>query len=190
MSDFAFPPSPSRTELLRRLRRHIGALDPSLHILAEEILGEGSVIDLVTVDSSGQVVLVMLGESGQDMALLTRALAQRAWVRARIRDWLKLAPELDLRPDAGVRAILLCPTFHQETRAAAADLGKEVVELATYRCLQGEGRTSLWVELLENSSSTLASSRDEPPAHTTSFRSGLTEEDFNLNPEEIRELER
>ena len=65
-----------------------------------------------------------------------------------------------------------------------------MVELATYRCLQGEGRTSLWVELLENSSSTLASSRDEPPAHTTSFRSGLTEEDFNLNPEEIRELER
>jgi hypothetical protein len=189
MSDCTFPPSPSRTELLRRLRRHVGVLDPSLHILAEEILGEGSVIDLVTVDSSGQVVLVMLGESGQDMALLTRALAQRAWVRARIRDWLKLAPGLDLRPDAGVRAILLCPTFHQETRAAAADLGREVVELATYRCLQGEGQTSLWVEVLENPSSTPVSSRDEPPSHTTSFRSGLTEEDFNLSLEEIRELE-
>ena len=27
------------------------------------------------------------------------------------------------------------------------------------------------------------------PARTTSFRSGLTEEDFNLSPEEIRELE-
>jgi hypothetical protein len=159
-----------------------------LRILAEEILGESSIIDLVTIDPNGQVVLVMLGESGDDLELFTRSLAQRAWVKARLRDWLKLAPGLDIHPEAGVRVILLCPFFRSETRAAAADIGSEIIELASYRCLQNGGKTSLILEPVERSGPTSISHRDEAPASTPAFRSGLTEEDLNLSPEEIRDL--
>jgi len=188
MSDFAFRPPPPRDDVLRGLRRRISGLDSSLRILAEEVLGESSIIDLVTVDPKGQVVLLMLGEAGDDLEIFTRALAQRAWVRARIRDWLKLAPGLDLQPDAAVRVVLLCPSFHPETRAAATDIASGVIDLVRYRCLQSEGRTSLLLEPVESTDPVPMPHRDEAPASDPSFRSGLTREDFDLSPEEVREL--
>ena len=122
-----------RAELRAVLRRSHGALDPSLRILAEDLLGAGSNIDLVAADAAGRVALILIGDEGGDRELFTRAIAQRAWVTARLRDWTQLAPSLGLDIDAPVRLSLLCPSYAAETLAAAAALGPDFMELSVVR---------------------------------------------------------
>ena len=177
--------SADHDQLRHSVRAALGSLAPSLHVLAEDLLGERTRIDLVGVEPGGRAVLVLVGQAGEDAALVTRALAQRAWVEAHVGDWLKLAPGLEFRVPASVRAILLCPAFDPETVTAATSLGPEVIELATYHHLPNGGRSSLLLERVTQTETVLDASAT--PGHAP-FRSGLTESDLNLTPEEVREF--
>lgn len=182
-----------RAQLRAALRRS-AAFDPPLRILAEDVLGADASIDFVGVDPDGRVVLVLIGEDGEDRELLTRALAQRAWVRPRIRDWLQLAPNLGLRPDAPVVASLLCSSFCPDTLAAAGDLGAQTLWLSSLRCVQNGSEASLLLERLSPPAPSAPSAEAGPAAHATlehgsRFRSGLSADDLQLTAEEIRDFE-
>jgi len=106
--------APPRRELLDLLGARLGNMVPGWQTLAEDLLGSDATIDLLGSDSSGRTVAVLIGEAGEDLELIGRGLAQRAWIVPRVRDWLQLAPSLPLRPEAGVLAVLLCPSFRPE----------------------------------------------------------------------------
>lgn len=181
-------PRPALRQALRQPR----AFDPPLRILAEDVLGADSRIDLVGVDPDGRIVLVLIGDDADDGALLTRGLAQRAWVQPRLRDWLQLGADLQVSSSAPVVAALLAPGFSPETRAAAEAVGPDAVTLWACRCV-GNG-VSVEV-LLERLSA--APGGDEAPGRPAGapagaagrFRSGLSEEDLGLGPEEVRDFE-
>ena len=126
--------TPVSAEQLRgEIRQRIAQVHPDLRVIADDFMGLASPIDLLATNDRGEVFLLLLALEGEDdAALLTRALAQRAWAGPRVRDWAKLAPDLELAPDAPVCAILLAPSFSLETRAAAVgeDMGtlEDVVE--------------------------------------------------------------
>jgi hypothetical protein len=185
-------PTLPRKQLRDALRRP-HAFDPPLRILAEEVLGADSTIDFVAVDPGGRIVLVLIGDNEDDAALLTRGLAQRAWVKPRLRDWLQLGPSLEISASAPVVAALLSPIFSPETRAAAEAVGPEVVELWVCRCVRfapdqaGSAQASVLLEAL----STRTRTATEPPLPSGGggrFRSGLSEDDLGLSPEEVREF--
>lgn len=149
LSDLSYIAARPRAELIAAIRHRAARLDPSLRILAQDLLAADTTIDLVAVDASGRLVLVMVGNVDEDLALFTRALAQRAWVAPRVRDWLQLAPALGLRLDAPVKLSLLAPSFRPETLAAAGVLGAEVVELSTYRWVETSGSVGVLIEGLD-----------------------------------------
>ena len=158
-----------------------------LHVIAESLLGADSKIDFVGIEPSGRVVLILLGESGEDLQLVGRALAQRAWVEPRVRDWIQLAPSIAARPAAGVRVLLLCPDFCAQTEAAVASLGSDVVSLARYRCLRNGADLHL---LFEGTPAPAPSPSDRPEMSSLPpFRTGLTDEDLGLTDEERGSLE-
>jgi hypothetical protein len=148
LPDLIYIPARPRAELLEAIRHRGANLQPALRILAEELLGAGSTIDLVAVDAEGGLVLVLIGESGEDLELFTLGIAQRAWVTARVRDWLQLAPTLAIRPEAPVKLSLLAPFFRPETVAAAGTLGPGTVELSTYRWIQNGAAAGVLIEPL------------------------------------------
>ncbi len=183
--------------LLRELRARIGEVVPGGRVLAEELLGLASRIDLVVAEPSGRVTLLLLGAEGEDLALVGRALAQRAWVEERLPDWLQLAPGLPLRSEAGVRACLLCPSFCAETRAAARALGADALALVSLRGLREGARTALWLAPEEGSRPARAAApapapRPQPPVLAPApplFRTGLSDADLGLSPAELEDLE-
>jgi hypothetical protein len=134
LRELATGTSPPRPELLELLREQLTSLLP------------GAPIDFVAVEPDGRVVLVLVGEAGRDLELVGIALAQRAWVEPRVRDWLQLAPDVGARSGAGVRVLLLCPDFRPQTRAAAGWLGGDVLELAAYHCLRTGDATCVVIE--------------------------------------------
>jgi hypothetical protein len=181
--------------MLRELRARVGELVPGGRVLAEALLGLASRIDLVLAEPSGRAALLLLGGDSDGLALLGRAVAQRAWVEARLPDWLQLAPGLGLRPEAGVRALLLCPSFCPETRAAARALGGDAVALISWRWIRDGARTALLLqpeEGLERASSPQRAPEASPrplPPHAPVFRTGLSDADLGLSREELAELE-
>ncbi len=136
MPELSFAPAPPRGELLQQLRHRLSEVAPDLRWLAEGVLGEGARIDFVAVDREDHVVLVLVAGPGEDLPLVARGLAQRAWLEPRLRDWLQLAPDLGIRPGARVRLLLLCPAFGSESRAAVRALGDDAPRLLTYRCVR------------------------------------------------------
>ncbi|MEE9608035.1 MAG: hypothetical protein V3U03_09875 [Myxococcota bacterium] len=191
MSDLTLAPPPPRAQLLRQLRGRLGELVASLRLVAEGLLGAEAPIDFVGVEPSGRITLILVGDDGQDLELVGRALAQRRWVEARARDWLQLAPGLGIRPEAGVRVVLLCARFQPETLAAARALGSGVLELAHYRCVRnGTGVDTLveavWTPTASQVHQPGAQRTAEPPPPP--FRTGLTDADLGLTPEEQREF--
>lgn len=184
MSELRLVTPPPRAELLSLLRARLGHAVPGARVVAEDVLGEESRIDLVAVDPTGAAVVVLVGDAGDDLELVGRGIAQRAWVEARLRDWRQLAPGLGLRPEAGVRICLLCRDFRAETRAAARALGAERLTLIRYRCVAGVGGDL--AVLLEHAVFEAAGDASppgtEPPAAT--FRTGLTDADLGLTDAE------
>jgi hypothetical protein len=184
--------SPPRPELLRHLSARLGELIPGARVLAERILGADSHIDFVALEPTGRVALVMVGAEGEDLELIGRGLAQRAWVQARLGDWLQLAPHLGVRPDAGVKVWVVCPRIRPEAVAAAAQLGPDAFGLAVYRCVHNGSSIETLIEALgggppprEAPSATSTARPIEAPA----FRTGLTDADLGLTSEEIGEFE-
>jgi len=178
------------------VREQLPHLRPPLRLLAEELLAEESTIDFVTVDPAGHVALLLLGKEGEDASLLTRGLAHRAWVKARLEDWRQLAPDLGLAADANVSAVLLCPSFRPETLTAAEALGDAVQLVLCCSVHSGGGDSRVVFETLtgpapgpaargpRTAPSAVSARRPEP----TSFRSGLTEADLQLTADERLEF--
>ena len=137
LADLTLAEPPRRPQLVEGLRTRLCEVVPGLRLIAEGVLGADSRIDFVGVEPTGRVVLILVGEEGDDLELIGRAVAQRAWVEPRIRDWIQLAPNLGMRPGAGVRTVLLCPSFRHETEAAAAALGDQAVSLVTLHRSKG-----------------------------------------------------
>lgn len=180
--------APPREELLAQLRGRLGHAVPGARLLAERILGADARIDFVALEPNGRIVLILVGEHDRDLELVGRGLAQRAWVTSRLRDWIQLAPNLGLRPDAQVRVLLACPSYRLETRAAVRAIGPEIISLVTYRCVQNNTGVDFLFEhlLLEPDG---AETGAPPPPLAAPFRTGLSDGDLGLTPEEQREFE-
>jgi hypothetical protein len=179
-------------DLRRDVARQLPQLDPALRVVAENIMGLTSPIDLLTVNDRGEVSLILLALEGEnDAALLTRSLAQRAWVAVRVCDWAKLAPELELAPSAPVRSILLAPGFGAETRAAALSLGVGIVRLVRYVAVRAGSHHGLLLESVESQGepATLQVDSGSSPATRApsgplpKFRSNLSDADLGLKPD-------
>lgn len=189
MAEFKLTEPPSRPQLIEQLRVRISEVVPALKLIAEGVLGADANIDFVGVEPTGRVVVVLVGREGDDLGLIGRAIAQRAWIEPRIRDWIQLAPNLGLRPGAGARSVLLCPSFRHETEAAAAALGEQIISLVRYRCLLSAGDLEILLEPVT------AGAADRPtPARPDAsalprFRTGLRHEDLGLTAEEYNEFE-
>ncbi len=188
MPDLRLCPPPPRDDLLRQLRLRLGELAPGLRFLAEGLLGAESRIDFVASKTDGQVVLVLVGDGGDDLALLARGLAQKAWAEARLRDWLQLAPELGIRPEAGARLWLLSPGFDPQTRAAALTLGAEGPQLVVYRGVRDGAGVEILLESLQEPEAGSPRPAADVPA-PGGFRTGLRDSELGLTPAERREFE-
>jgi hypothetical protein len=190
MPDLRLISPPPRRELVEKLRHRLGHAVPGSRVVAEGLLGADARIDFVSVEPSGRVALVLVGNHGEDLALVGRGLAQRAWVASRLADWNQLAPHLELRPDAGVRVVLLCPGYALETRAAIDALGPEVMVGVIYRCVEdGSGFETLVEHLALPESAEPSGPEAARPVGKPAFRTGLTDADLGLTPEELREFE-
>ena len=164
-----------RSELLRRLRSRLPKLADPLEIVAEQILGLESRIDFVAKDRRGQVVLVFLADRGSDLSTLADSLAQRSWMEPRVADWLKLAPQLGLHPERGVRVLLLASHLDPRTIAAAKSVGRTIIDLGICRPVSNGAEVEVLIEVLD------APSPDSAPLTepiASRFRTGLRAEDL------------
>jgi len=85
----------------------LAELPEPLHLVVEQIAGEGGEIDAVARDRRGRAVAIRVAPPGEDLAALADLLAQCDWLAARLRDWLKLNPTLGIAPELGVGGLLL-----------------------------------------------------------------------------------
>ena len=189
MAELALCDAPHRRELLRLLRASAAGLWPAQRVIAEDVLGAEAKIDWVALEPGGRACIVLVGEQGEDLELVARALAQRAWLGPRLRDWLQLAPRIGLRPEAGVRVLLFCPAFRSEALAAAGALGPDVLSLASYRCVRDAAGVSVLVEPIRSASGATEAIEAQPQPPEP-FRTGLSDLDLGLTPDERREFER
>ena len=146
MAELEWEGRPERPSLRRAIRHRLRRFDPTLRVIAEGFLAETSAIDLLAVGGEGEIISIRIGRGGDDVSLLTHALADLTWLRPRLADLLKLAPGLGLEPSAEPRAMLLCPEFARETRAAVENFPARSIELATYHCLRQQGQLSVLLE--------------------------------------------
>ncbi len=195
MPDLSFITPPPRPELLRELRHTLLDAQPELRIVAQGLLGAQTPIDFVGIEASGRLVLVLVADDDRDLELLARGLAQRAWVEPRVSDWLQLAPDLGVRPRAGIRLLLLAPRFRPETADAAQALASEARELWGYRRLRhGSGIAVLIEPPATAPPPARPGNETRPPTvqaagRSGGFRTGLSEADLGLTPAERREFE-
>jgi len=178
---------PRRSELRNALRARLGQLGRGLHALAEDVLGADDRIDFVACDAEGRVAVLLVAEPGRELERLAEALAQRAWVGARLADWRQLAPELPLRSEAGVRAVVLVAEAGPRLQAVAAALGPEAPEVWLYRCVRNGAGLDVLLEPRGRDVEAPPPSRNAPA--TAAFRSGLTDAQLGLSPEEIAEFD-
>jgi hypothetical protein len=177
MIDGLLPAHPERSELLRCLRSRLPKLADPLEIVAEQILGLESRIDFVAKDQRGQVVLVFLADRGSDLGLLADSLAQRSWMEPRVVDWLKLAPQLGLRPELGVRVLLLAPHLDPRTIAAARSVEGLEIDLGICRRV----RNGAGIEILVGVPGVpLRAPTPVAEPAASRFRTGLREEDLGV----------
>jgi hypothetical protein len=189
LADLTLAGPPRRPQLIEGLRARLGDVVPALRLIAEGVLGADANIDFVGVEPTGRVVLILVGEEDDDLELIARAVAQRAWVEPRIRDWIQLAPNLGMRPGAGVRAVLLCPSFCHETEAAAAALGDQAVSLVRYRCVLNGGNLEILIEPIARGAARASTPPRPDRSGLPAFRTGLSHEDLGLTAEEYVEFE-
>ena len=196
MPDLRLIAPPPRDELIAQLRGRLGHAVPGLRVLAERLLGADSTIDFVALEPTGHVVLILVGDRDEDLELVARGLAQRAWVSARLGDWTQLAPNLVLEPDAEVRVVLVCPAFGVESSAALRALGSGVMTAVIYRCVQNGLGFEVLLEhpfAMDPEPAGEPVSSTQPPAPSSSgspsFRTGLSDADLGLTPEERSEFE-
>jgi hypothetical protein len=155
--------------------------------LIEQVTGLEGEIDLVARDGRGRAVAVRLAGAGEDLAALTDLVAQCAWLAPRIGDWLKLSPALGLKPELGVRGLLLAAEFDPRTVAAARALPAGEVSLARVAAFEWQGSLALGLEPLEDGEAlrvpiarALAEVGPEVAALESRFRTGLRDDELGL----------
>jgi len=200
LTDLEWEGLPERLSLRRAIRHRLRRFDPTIRVIAEGFLAEASAIDLLAVGGEGEIISIRIGRSGDDGALLTRCLADLHWLQPRSVDFLKLAPRLGLEPSAEPRAMLCCPEFAAETRAAVETLPARSIELATYRCLRQQGQLSVLLETTSPSRPQAVERAAAPPLRPSDglrqapprrsgFRTGLSDADLNIAFEEEKILD-
>jgi hypothetical protein len=196
MPDLRLIAPPPRDELIGQLRGRLGHAVPGLRVLAERLLGADSIIDFVALEPTGRVVLILVGDRDDDLELVARGLAQRAWVSARLGDWTQLAPNLGFEPEAEVRVVLACPAFGTEASAAVRALGSGVMTAVTYRCVQNGTGFEVLLEhpfaMDPEPTGEPIGSREMPASNESKapqFRTGLSDIDLGLTPEEQSEFD-
>ncbi len=170
MAELEWEGRPERPSLRRAIRHRLRRFAPTIRVVAEGYLAEASAIDLLAVGGEGEIISIRIGRDGDDVALLTQSLADITWLRPRLSDFLKLAPGLGLEPSAEPRAMLFCPEFARETRAAVENFPLRSIELATYRCLRQHGQLRV---LLETGSPSRTQTAREPTLASDTHRAGL-----------------
>ena len=186
MSRPAFVPAPPDPVLRPLLRARLGDLGLSLRVVAEDVHGLDATLDAVAVDPEGRAVVVMAGPSGRDLELIANAIAQRAWLRSHLPDWLKIAPQLGIRTDAPVRLLLLAPSFGPRALAAAQAADAVDIDLATFRCLRIGDEVEVLLEPVRLGGSDLDATNGRSAAP---FRTGLSDADLGLTPAERRSFD-
>ncbi|MGH0032232.1 MAG: hypothetical protein ACQGVC_20770 [Myxococcota bacterium] len=191
--------TPTRDELRRAIAGRLHGLVVGYRPVAEDLLADRSRVDLFGVDGEGRGVIVAVGEREEDALLLVaRVLAQRSWVAERLPDWLKLAPDLGVRPELPPAAWILCPGFGSEARTAAAALPAGAAHLATWRFVRNGSGSDVLIEPLEPQPADAGPSATAGPDAAAArpgrragsdFRTGLSDQDLGLTDEEIAEFE-
>ena len=161
---------------------------PEFRPVATDLLADTSRIDVFGVAEDGSAVLALIGEAGDDLLLVARALAQREWLTPRLPDWRKLAPDLGVVAGAPIQAVVLCPDFGPEASAAARAVEPGAIQLVRWRYLRNGREASLLLEPLEQP---VDAPRPAPRAidSPAPFRSGLSESDLGLSDEERVDFE-
>jgi len=195
MTDVEWSEPPPRTELLAGVREGLKELGLSLRVLAQDVLGAEARIDLVAADPEGRVTLILLTTADDDLALAAMALAQRAWLEARLPDWVQIAPQLGLRPEGPLRAVLVAAAFSPTTVAVVQAADPEDIDLVRFRCVRSRRNGSGVRVLLEPVR--MAGLRVEAPSGRRAgappaaarFRSGLAGADLDLTSDERQALD-
>ena len=217
MADLEWTGAIEPASLRRALRVALRHQAPELRVIAEDFFAEESPMDLLAVGSDGELVSVRISMNSDPASaalLFTRGLADLSWLRLRHQDLLKLAPDLGLEVGAEPRSLMLCPGFGQELRRAAENLPDPAVRLLTFRSLRQQGQLTLLLEPgkpaltraqaygaaaatppLESAPvaaqpiSASALRLTDPPSSST-FRTGLRDEDLRLEPSPRESLHR
>lgn len=181
MSAVRWANAPPRREQRRALRAALSRLGRPLRVLAEDVSGLAGSIDLVAADPDGRVVVVLLvdgDQPGADLALVARGLAERAWLAPRLADWVKLAPDLGIRPTEAPRLLLVAREPSAAARLAAREADADDLVLARLRFASAGGAPAALLEVLDPPESA--------PAPVTrlraAFRTGLSDELLGLDP--------
>jgi len=173
-----------RSALRRELRSRLGQLGVSIQLLAEGMLGEeDEPIDWLATLPDGRALVGLLGLGPGDGALLARGLGQRAWVQARLPDWQQLAPGLVARTEVRPLLLLLASEFPRTIRIAAREADPEGIRMVRYLWRSGRRGPELALEAVD-APTRPAPPPEAPPRLASSFRSGLSEHDFEVLPGE------
>ena len=146
MAEFEWEGHPEPASLRRSIRHQLRRFDPTIRVIAETFLAETTPIDLLAVGGEGEVISIRIAREADDADALTKSLADLTWLRPRLSDFLKLAPGLGIEPSAEPRAMLFCPQFGQETRAAVEYFPSRSIELLTFQCFRQQGHLSVLFE--------------------------------------------
>jgi hypothetical protein len=187
MAELTFEAPLPRVELRDRLRGRLDALRSGLQLIAEDVLGDETRIDLVALDADGRATLVLVAEPGHELERVADALAQREWLAPRLADWCKLAPQLRILPEAGVFVLVVGNGFEARARALARTLGADDCELVIARAVRNGTATGLLLEPLREAARNPALPGES--GVRSLFRSGLTDAQLGLSTEERREFE-
>lgn len=212
MAELEWDTHPNRPSLQRAVRHRVRDLERPVRIAAENFLAVETRMDLLGVGIEGELVSLRIGIGEEDAKLLTHSLSDLSWLRSHGEDLARLVPDLGIESSAPARALLLCPSFRNETRSAIESLPDESVELMTYRCYRQRGQLGVLLELASNAHRTaLDGSRPNhealdglDPAHppavpgqsrplhepgeTNGFRTGLTDAELQANAHELIDI--
>lgn len=189
LPEFRTAEPPPRSELLGSLAARLHLVIPQFRPVAEDLLADASRIDVFGVAGDGSPVLALLGDEGEELTLVARALAQREWLTPRIEDWQKLAPDLGVRPGAPIQAVVLCPEFGSEARAAVRALQPGAVRLVTWRFVRNGSEADLLLSPVSSRPPGSPEAGAPEPHPATGFRTGLSESDLGLSDTERADFE-